>query len=245
LALPERHRLARPERRCSEGFRDAAAALRPEVQSPQVARIACPAAALLALWEEAARPAVLVAVRCPARPSVVVAPKVRARRRAESAAQARQLAEPTARAQLVGPRPAEPAGWAEAAAEVPREEAVPQALAVRSKAVPAARDVAAGPQPVVALAAVGLLPEAAAGLDAAVAVQPQGAVRAAVAAVRLPGAVPVAEVRRRVAPGAQGVLPSAPAWAAALSIRFRGDRPAPSRQARSAHAKISSRIAQP
>jgi hypothetical protein len=185
-----------------------------------------------------ARPAVLAVDRCPARPSVAAAPK--ARRQVESTVPAQQLA---------GLQPEEPAGWAEAAAELQWEEVAPQALAARPKAVPgvlAVLDAAAGPQRAGAPVAVGVQqPEAAAVRVAAVEVQPQGAALAGVAAVQRPGAVQVAGVRRRVARGAQAVLPSAPASAAALSTQHRGDRPAPSPQARSAHAQESLRIAQP
>jgi hypothetical protein len=78
----------------------------------------------------------------------------------------------------------------------------------------------------------------------AVVVLPQ-AERAVAAAVRLRAAGPVSEVLRQAVQGAQGVLPSAAAWAAPLSTRLRGDRLAPSPPVRSARAKESLRIARP
>jgi len=217
---------------------------------PEAALIACPAAVLPRVARlvraEVARPVFRVAVRYPARPSVVAAPKVRALRQGESVARGRQPAEPVE--QPAGLRLAEqPVALAEAAAEAQREEVAPQALAAQPKAGPgvlAARDAAAGPQPVVASGVEVRQPEAAAGRDAAAGVQPQGVARAAVAAVRLPGAVRVAEVRRRVAPGEAAPLLAA-AWVALPSTRRQGDRLGPSEQARSAHAWICLRTAQP
>jgi hypothetical protein len=183
---------------------------------------------------------------------------VRVRQRAEV-----PVAQPLAAEPKGALRPAEqPGALAEAAAEVQREEEVPRALAAQPKVAPevlAAWDAAAGPQPAVASVAAGVRqpeeaaapvaagvrqPEEAAAPDVAVVALPQGVARA-VAAVLQPAAGPVAEVRRPAARDAQGVLPSAAAWAALPSIRLRGDRPAPSPSARSAHAREVSRIARP
>jgi hypothetical protein len=160
-------------------------------------------------------------------------------------------------------RPAEqPGALAEAAAEVQREEEVPPALAAQPKVAPgvlAEWDAAAGPQPGAAPVAAGVRqPEEAAVPDAVVVALLRGAVRAVAAVLRqaaeraavaalLPEvrAVPALEVPRREARGAQGVPLLAAAWAAPLSIRLRGDRPAPSPPVRSAHAREVSRIAQP
>jgi hypothetical protein len=250
-------------------------ALRRAALQPEAKRMAVPLTALRSVQPalpcqvraEAARPVVPDAVRYPARPSVVAAPKVRVLLRVELKERAQRLAEPEAQ-QPAEPmkvlRPAEPAGWAEAAAVALPEQVARQALAVRPKAVPgvlAVWDAAAAPQPEAASGAAGLLPEEraagqgvagavpqrAAGQGVAEAV-PQPAAEQAAVAVRLRGeqAGPVSEVRRRVARGAQGEPLSAAAWAAVpLSTRLRGDRPAPSPPARSAHAKESLRIAQP
>jgi phage tail protein X len=149
--------------------------------------------------------------------------------------------------QLAVLRPAEqPVELAEAAAEAQREEVAPQALAAQPMVVPAvlaARDAAAGLQPVVASGAEVRQPEVAAVLDAAVGVRPQGAARVAVAAVRLRGAVLDAGALRRAARDAQGVLLLAAAWAALPLTRLQGDRPALS--ARVAHARRQLRTARP
>jgi hypothetical protein len=226
------------------------AAVLPEALRPQAARLA-PLMELRSAQRRAprpvrtavVRPAVLAAVRCPVRLSVVAAQMVRVPQREVPVAQL-LVAEPKGAL-----RPAEqPGALAEAAAEAQREEEVPPALAVQPKVAPgvlAAWDAAAGPQPVVASVAAGVRqPEAAAAPDVVVAL-PQAAVRA-VAAVLQPGAAPVAEVRQRAARGVQGEPLSAAAWAAVpLSTRPRGDRPAPSPPARSAHATESLPIAQP
>jgi hypothetical protein len=257
-ARQEGHRPAPPEQRCSAGFLDVAAVL-PEALRPQAVRLAPLMELHSAQWRaarpvrpEAARPAVLDAVRCQARLSVVAAQMVRVRRRAEVPVAQLLAAEPKGVL-----RPVEqPVAWAEAAAEVQRELVVPSALAVQPKVAPGALaewDAAAGPQRVAGSgAAEVLLPEVAAALDVAAVVPRQvaGAARGAAEAELRPAAEAVpdvaAEVRQRAARGAQGEPLSAAAWAAApLSTRLRGDRPVPSPPARSAHAKESLRIAQP
>jgi hypothetical protein len=253
LVPPEQRRLARPERRCSAGFLDVAAVL-PEALRPQAARLV-PLMELHSAQPRVprpvraavVRPAVLAVVRCPARPSAAAAQMVRVRRRAEV-----PVAQPPAAEPKGALRPAEqPGALAEAAAEVQREEEVPPALAAQPKVAPAvlaAWGAAAEPQPAVASVAAGVRqPEEAAAPDVAVVALPQGVARA-VAAARLRGAAagPVSEVRRPAARDAQGGPPLAAAWAAVpLSIRLRGDRPAPSPSARSAHAREVSRIARP
>jgi hypothetical protein len=151
---------------------------------------------------------------------------------------------------VLAQRLAVPAAWGEAAAEAPREQAVPRAVAAQPKVAQAVRDAAAVPQLVAASVAVGPPPEERAGQDV-VAVLPRevaaerlpGAARDA-AAERLQAAVRVAEVRLRAARGA-AARPSAAAWAAPLSTRPREVRLAPSPWVRSAHARERLRTAQP
>jgi hypothetical protein len=255
LAPPEERHLARPERHCSVESRDAAAVLRREGQLREVAPFVIPAVQPGSLMElrlvrpEAVRPAVPDAVRCPARPSVAAVQMVRVPQRAEVA-----VAQPLAAEPKGALRPAEqPGALAEAAAEVQREEEAPPALAAQPKVAPgvlAEWDAAAGPQPGVASVAAGVRqPEAEAAPDVAAAVLPQVEVAERGAAeVALPPAAVldvVAEVLRQAARGAPGVLLLAAAWAALLSTRLRGDRPAPSPQVRSARAREVLRIAQP
>jgi hypothetical protein len=248
---PEVRRPELPEQHRSAGFLDLAAVLR-EALRPQAARPAplmeprsAQAGAPRRVRTAVARPAVL-AVRRPARLSAEAGPKVRVRRRAEVV----PLAQLPAAEPKGALRPAEqPGALAEAAAEVQREVVAPQALAAQPKAaleVLAEWDAAAGPQPVAASVAAGVRqPEEAAGQDAAVAVQRRAAGQAVAAAVRLRVAeAPDAAARRRAARGAQGALPSAAAWAGLPWTRCRGDRPAPSARARSAHAREGLRTAQ-
>jgi hypothetical protein len=218
-AQTERRRVRRFVHRVVQAWELRPEGLRREVQQPEAARIVCPVAALRLVRAAAVRPAVPAADR-PARPSAVAAPMVPVRWPAElSVAQplaepkrVLQLAEVWVAQPLAGQPQAEavlaqqlvvPAGWAEAAAEVLREQAAPRALAVQPKVAQAAWDAAAVPQPVAASVAAGLPPEERAGQDVAEAVLPQEAVPD-VAAERLPGVVPdVAAERLQEVPAAR------------------------------------------
>jgi hypothetical protein len=271
---PEGQRRARPERRCSAGFPGVAAALPEGLPRPVSLRKAAPivipavqpgrlmalrlarTAALRRERAKAARPGVPDAIRCPGRLSAAAAQKARALLQAGPTVP--RLAEPKVQGQPVaGPRSAERAGSAEVAAEVPREEVAPQAVAVRPKAVPAAWGAAAGPQQAAGLdAEVVLQPEAAAGPDVAAVAPRQVAERGAevvrlqvaealdAEVARLPAAVLDAGVRLRAGRGEEVPLLAA-AWAGLPSTRCRGDQPAPSARARSAHARRQLRTAQP
>jgi hypothetical protein len=256
---PEAHL---PERRCSAGFPDvwavAPEALRPEAErrvvlmelhlAPRLVR----AAAVRPAVPAAARPSVVAARMVPVRAAVAqpLAEPMRALQLAEG-----WVAQPLAEA-VLAQQLAEPAAWAEAAPGVPREQAVPRAVAVRPKVAQAVWGAAAVPQPVAASVAVELPPEERAGQDVAAALLQEVAagerlpeVARDEVAERLPearqAAVRVSEVRLRAAPDEPEVLPSAAAWAAPLSIRLREARPAPSPWARSAHARERLRTAQP
>jgi hypothetical protein len=111
----------------------------------------------------------------------------------------------------------------------------------------AEQDAAAAPQPGAASDAEVPLPEAAAVPDVAAEAPRQGAEaeRVSAGAVLLPGAAPVAEVRRQAVRGEPVVLPSAAAWAAAPSTQLRAGRLAPSLPVRTAHAKARLKIALP
>jgi hypothetical protein len=251
------------------GPRPEARRVQPEVQLPQAVRVAYPAAARLArlarwaVLAEAVHPAAPDADRRPAYPSAEVARMVRVPRRAEASA-----VQPLAAERMGALRPAEqPGASAGAVAEVPREEAEPRVLEAQPRAAPEVQGAAVGRQPAaesagaarrreaaaergVAVqrqaaaraAGVAVQPRAAA-RGAAVEVQPQAAVRAA-GVVRRLGAGQVSEVLRRAARDARGARPLAVAWVAPLSTRLRGDRPAPSARARSAHPRRGLRTAQ-
>jgi hypothetical protein len=146
--------------------------------------------------------------------------------------------------------------------EVPRVLEASVAQRKAAGAAQAAQDAAAEPQPGAASDAEVLLPAEREVPDVAAVAPRQGAEaerawavalrleaeaeRAWAGAVLLPGAaVPVAEVQPRAVRDAQAVLPSAAAWAAALSTQLREDRLARSLSAQSAHARARLRIAQP
>jgi hypothetical protein len=194
--------------------------------------------------QEPARRGVPAADLCPARPSVAAVRMVQVLPKAAEVTAAQPLV--GAAEAVVAQRLVPPAVWAVAAAVA---QEVPQASAAQPKAAGvalAARDAAAEPQPGVASDAEVQPPEEAAVPDVAAVAPRQEAERALAGAVQLPGAAaPVAEVRRQAVRDVQGVLPSAAAWAAAPSTRFREDLLARPLAARSAHAKARLRVAQP
>jgi hypothetical protein len=183
--------------------------------------------------------------RYPARPSAAAARKVRAPRATEEAeamaaqrlAQAERLVPPALQAAVRGAQQA----LGVVAAQLPEAAAV--------------RDAAAGPQPAAESAGAARRREAAAVQGAAEvaqrragpaseAVLPQVAeVPAAVAArLRVAEALDAGALRPAARDGA--ARPSAAAWAGLPSTRCRGDRPAPSAPAQSAHAGGCLRTAQ-
>jgi hypothetical protein len=189
----------------------------------------------------------------PARPSAAAARKVRALRATEEAGA--MVAQRLAQAERLAPL----GQWAAVAAAVREAQQAPQVSAVRPKAAPgelAAWDAAAGPQRVAELDAEVRQPEVAAAQGAAGVVQRQAAGPALVVVrLRVAEALGAVAVRRRAAevldaavpqPAARGaaVRLLAAAWAGLPSTRRRGDRPAPSARARSAHARGCLRTAQ-
>jgi hypothetical protein len=192
-------------------------------------------------YPEAARPGVLVDPYRgrPARPSAAAAPKVRALQATEEAEA------------MVAPRLAQAERLAPAALQVAEAAAVQEAqqvlgvAAAQPQAAPEVWDVAVAPQPAAEEPAGAVRPLEAAAVQDVAAVQRRVAGPVSVA-VRLRGAgVLDAAVLRRAAPDAQGGLLLAAAWAALPSIRCRGDQPAPSARARSAHARRALRTARP
>jgi hypothetical protein len=196
-----------------------ASASRPPAAGPQVVRL----------------PAEQEALRSePEQPGVPAVPRREAQR--VSAAQP-QAALAASGAEVPAARGAE----RDAAAEPRQVAGSGAAVLLPEEAVARDAAVAAQPQAVEPGGAV-LLPEEAVERDVAAAAQPQGA-----AAERRPGAVrpvaPDAEGLHREAPDVPAARPSAAAWAAPPCLQ--AARPAPSPQARSAHAKKDLRIAQP
>jgi hypothetical protein len=169
----------------------------------------------------------------PARPSAAVARKVQARRQ-----EALRLAEPAVQAGVSEAEPQQEVLPASAARRraARAELAVSGAGALRPEAAAAVWDAAAGQQ----REAAAVQGEAVVALLQAAAVA-----RAAVAAAWRPGAAPVSEVLRRAGRDEPAEPLLAAAWAALPSIRCRGDQPAPSVRARSAHARRALRTARP
>jgi hypothetical protein len=253
----------------------AAAVLLPEGLLPEVLRreavpivMVRPGLALRQEQAEAARRAVPADSRRgaeaqhPARPSAAVARRARAQQLAvPRPAESRPVV-----VRPVGLRLAEPAGQAAVAGEAGEARQAQSASAAQPQAARAELAVsdAGAPQPAAVSGAAVRPPEEGAGVLDVAAAPPQAAVRAAVAArlrvAQAAARAAVVAVRPRVAQGevlvaagvprqagraALAVQPSAAAWAAPPSTRFRGDRLAPSARARSAHARGRLRTAQP
>jgi hypothetical protein len=195
---------------------------------------------------------------CPARPSAAVAPMASASRLPAAGPQVVRLPAEQGALRSEPEQPGVPAAPRREAQRV--SAAQPQAaLAASGAGAPAAReaerDAAAEPRQVAGSGAAVLLPEEAVARDAAVAAQPQAVERDVAAAAqpqgaaaeRRPGAVrpvaPDAEGLHREAPDVPAARPSAAAWAAPPCLQ--AARPAPSAEARSAHASKDLRIAQP